>query len=228
MEVNDEVRGGRRTQAERTAATRAALISAARELFAAHGYAEIGTQAIVEAAGVTRGALYHQFGDKRGLFEAVFDAVEEETISGAARAVLEAGELDPVDAMLLAVDTFMAAIAEPGVTRITMIDAPAVLGWEGWRARGEKYGLAVIEGLITQAVEKGWMAPQPVRPVAHVILGMLDESALYITRADDPDSALADIRAVIAQFIRSLMLPAVRGGAPGAPPADSSPPPPRR
>ncbi|MCS3778458.1 TetR/AcrR family transcriptional regulator [Tsukamurella ocularis] len=207
MEVNGEDRGSRRTQAERTAATRAALIAAARTLFAEHGYAGVGTQAIVEAAGVTRGALYHQFGDKRGLFEAVFDAVEEETISGAAQAVLAAGDLDPVDTMLLAVDTFMEAIAAPGITRITMIDAPAVLGWEGWRARGEKYGLAVIEGLIGQAVEKGWMAPQPVRPLAHVILGMLDESALYVTRADDRDTALTEVRAVIAQFVRGLMRP---------------------
>ncbi|CAM3038767.1 TetR/AcrR family transcriptional regulator [Tsukamurella hominis] len=207
MEVNGEDRGGRRTQAERTAATRTALIAAARGLFAEHGYAGVGTQAIVEAAGVTRGALYHQFGDKRGLFEAVFDAVEEETISGAAQAVLAAGDLDPVDTMLLAVDSFMEAIAAPGITRITMIDAPAVLGWEGWRARGEKYGLAVIEALIAQAVDKGWMAPRPVRPLAHVILGMLDESALYVTRADDRDTALAEVRAVIAQFVRGLMRP---------------------
>ena len=226
MKVNGEDRSGRRTQAERTAATRAALINAARDLFAEHGYAGVGTQAIVDGAGVTRGALYHQFGDKRGLFEAVFDAVEEETIGGAARAVLEAGDLDPVETMLLAVDTYMAAIAAPGITRITMIDAPAVLGWDGWRARGEKYGLAVIEALVADAIGKGHMAPQPTRPLAHVILGMLDESALYITRADEPDTALAEIRAVIAQFVRSLMPPAGRGGSPG--PADSSPPPPRR
>lgn len=206
MKVNGEERGARRTQAERTAATRAALIGAARSLFAEHGYADVGTQAIVDAAGVTRGALYHQFGDKQGLFEAVFDAVEEETISGAAQAVVAAGDLDPVDTMLLAVDAFMEAIAAPGVARITMIDAPSVLGWEGWRARGEKYGLAVIEGMISQGVEAGWMRPQPVRPLAHVILGMLDESALYVTRAEDREAATAEVRAVIAQFIRGLTL----------------------
>jgi len=206
MEVNGVTGNGRRTQAERTAATRAALIGAARELFAEHGYAGVGTQAIVEAAGVTRGALYHQFSDKKGLFEAVFDAVEEETIGGAAQAVLAAGDLGPVDTMLLAVDTFMEAIAAPGITRITMIDAPAVLGWDAWRERGEKYGLAVIEGLITQGMEQGTMAPQPVRPLAHALLGMLDESALYVTRADDHAQALAEVRAVIAQFVRALVV----------------------
>lgn len=202
MEVN-----GRRTQAERTAATRGALIGAARELFGAQGYADVGTQAIVEAAGVTRGALYHQFGDKKGLFEAVFDAVEEETIGGAAQAVLDAGELAPLETMLVAVDAFMEAISAPGITRITMIDAPAVLGWEGWRARGEKYGLAVIESLIAQAIAKGQMVPQPSRPLAHVVLGMLDESALYVTRAEDRDVAAAEVRAVIAQFFRGLTSP---------------------
>ncbi len=205
MEVNGAGRGARRTQAERTAATRTALIAAARPLFAEHGYAGVGTQAIVDAAGVTRGALYHQFGDKKGLFEAVFDLVEEESIGGAAQAVFEAGELDPVDTMLVAVDAFLEAIADPGVTRITMIDAPAVLGWESWRARGEKYGIAVIEGLLTLAIEKGELDPQPVRPLAHAILGMLDESALYITRADDRDTAVAEVRAVIARFVRGLL-----------------------
>lgn len=205
MEVNGEGGAGRRTQAERTAATRASLIGAARELFAEHGYAGVGTQAIVEAAGVTRGALYHQFGDKKGLFEAVFDAVEEQSIGGAAQAVAQAGERDPVDTMLVAVDAFLEAIAAPGVTRITMIDAPAVLGWEAWRERGEKYGIAVIEGLLVRAIDKGELDPQPVRPLAHAILGMLDESALYITRADDRDTAIAEVRAVIARFVRGLL-----------------------
>ncbi|WP_438695990.1 TetR/AcrR family transcriptional regulator [Tsukamurella sputi] len=180
---------------------------AARTLFGEHGYAGVGTQAIVEAAGVTRGALYHQFGDKRGLFEAVFDALEESTIGVAARAVLAAGELDPVETMLVAVDSFMDAIADPGVTRITMIDAPSVLGWEGWRARGEKYGIALIETVITRAVEQGTIAPQPTRAVAHLLLGMLDESALYVSRAENRDSALDEIRVVMARVVRGLMLP---------------------
>ena len=71
-----EVNGRRRTQAERTAATRAVLIDAARALFAEQGFANVSTQAIAAAAGVTRGALYHQFADKTALFTAVYEDVE--------------------------------------------------------------------------------------------------------------------------------------------------------
>ncbi|WP_019202409.1 TetR/AcrR family transcriptional regulator [Tsukamurella sp. 1534] len=204
MEVNGGNRSGRRTQAERTAATRAALIAAARELFAEHGFAGVGTQAIVEAAGVTRGALYHQFEDKRGLFAAVFDAVEEETIGAAATAVAAAGAQGAIDAMIVGFDAFAAVLADPGITRITMVDAPAVLGWEEWRARGEKYGMAVIEGLLTRAVEEGEIAPLPVRPTAHMLLGMLDESALYLSRSADRDAALAEVREVTVRVLRAL------------------------
>ncbi len=82
MNVNREDRVGpataRRTQAERSEATRDALIEAARELFAEHGYAGVGTEEIVRAAGVTRGALYHHFEGKRELFEAVYERIEAE------------------------------------------------------------------------------------------------------------------------------------------------------
>ena len=78
MKVNPPAR---RTQAERTAATRAALLAAARNLFATSGFAEVSTQAIVEAAGVTRGALYHQFADKAELFTAVYEELEAELVA---------------------------------------------------------------------------------------------------------------------------------------------------
>src|SRR3954468_3933008 len=102
MKVNDEIAGaaaGRRTQAERTAATRALLIGAARTLFANKGFAEVSTQAIVAAAGVTRGALYHQFGDKAGLFAAVYEDVERHLVSDIARQIADDQPADPLEAM---------------------------------------------------------------------------------------------------------------------------------
>src|SRR5579859_1901494 len=86
--------GVRRTQAGRSAATRDALIAAARPLFAGQGFADVPTDAIVAAAGVTRGALYHQFADKTALFAAVLEAVEADIAVRLAGGVAAAGISD--------------------------------------------------------------------------------------------------------------------------------------
>src|ERR1700676_5619354 len=92
---------GRRTQAQRTAATRALLIDAGRKLFADKGFADVSTQAIVAAAGVTRGALYHQFGDKAELFAAVYEEVERDLVADIARQIMDDQPRDPLEAMRL-------------------------------------------------------------------------------------------------------------------------------
>lgn len=193
-----------RTQAERTAATRRALQTAARELFAKHGFGGVGTQQIVDAAGVSRGALYHQFGDKTGLFTAVFDDVEREVIGQIVEAMAGADPDDPLGALMIGFEDITARMADPSINRIVLIDAPAVLGWEEWRARGEQYGFAAIEAALSRAVELGQLPPQPVRPLAHLILGAIDELALYISRADDPELARRQSRAVIEQLVTAL------------------------
>ncbi|MFW0789158.1 TetR/AcrR family transcriptional regulator [Gordonia sp. CPCC 205333] len=194
----------RRTQAERTAATRHALRTAARGLFAEHGFAGVGTQMIVDAAGVSRGALYHQFGDKTGLFAAVFDDVESEVIAATATAMSTADADDPLGALVIGFDDFTARLADPALSRIILIDAPAVLGWQEWRARGEQYGFSVVEAVLGQAVELGQLRPQPLRPLAHLVIGAVDELALYISRADDPAQARRETRNVIEQLISAL------------------------
>ena len=95
----------RRTQAERREATRSALMAAGRELFATHGYEAVSSEQIVAAAGVTRGALYHHFDGKRGLFAAVFEQVEAEL---AGRFDLSGlGQAGPLEALLVEVDQFL-------------------------------------------------------------------------------------------------------------------------
>src|SRR5215218_8988181 len=111
-----------RTQAERSATTRAALVAAARPLFAAHGFAGVGTEAIVRAAGVSRGALYHQFADKTDLFAAVLEAVEDDLTHRIAER-LEAMD-DAVPVLEAGGDAWLAACAEPDVERIVLIDGP--------------------------------------------------------------------------------------------------------
>jgi len=170
----------RRTQADRTAATRAALIAAARPLFADRGYADVSTPELAGAAGVTRGALYHQFGDKQGLFLGVVNAVEADVTARLAASVSASGASDPASALHAAVEAWLDACEDPEVRRVLLVDAPSVLGWEALRDVALDHGLSLTEALLQAAIDAGQIVPQPTRPLAHVLIGALDEAALYI------------------------------------------------
>ncbi|HYI36378.1 MAG TPA: TetR/AcrR family transcriptional regulator [Thermoleophilaceae bacterium] len=191
----------RRTQVDRSAATRTALVDAARPLFAEHGYGGVGTETIVRAAGVTRGALYHQFTDKTELFAAVFEAVEEDIGARIGEVVAAAETTDPLEAMRTGAGAWLDACAEPEVQQIVLLDAPAVLGWERWREIGMRHGMGLVEGVLGHAMEVGRVRRQPLRPLAHVVVGALDEAALYVARAEDPVTAGREARDVVDQLI---------------------------
>ncbi|MDT4932093.1 MAG: hypothetical protein QOF92_4960 [Pseudonocardiales bacterium] len=193
-----------RTQAERSAATKDALVQAARPLFAAHGFGNVSTEAIVQAAGVTRGAMYHQFADKAELFAAVFETVEAEVTSRIAAAVAAGGATDPIEVMKIGAGIWLDACAEPEVQRIVLMESPAVLGWERWHEIGLRHGLGLVQGLIAQGISVGRIPEQPVEPLAHVLIGALDEAALYIARAGDRVQARADIGAVLDRLVDGL------------------------
>ncbi len=190
--------------AERSAATRAALVGAARPLFGERGYAGVGTEEIVHAAGVSRGALYHQFADKRDLFLAVVEDVEVD-VSGriTARTAGTEGD-DPLDALGVGAEVFFDAILEPDIRRILALDAPSVLGWETWREVAERYGLGLIDAVLTQAIAQGALPPQPTRPLAHLLLGALDQGAMYVALADDIPAAREATLAAVRGLLHGL------------------------
>jgi AcrR family transcriptional regulator len=194
----------RRTQANRTAATRQALVVAARALFAARGYGEVGTEAIVEAARVSRGALYHHFADKVELFAAVFEAVEAEALERIAAALTASKLTDPVDLMRLGAATWLEVCSDPEIHRIALIEAPAVLGWRRWREISTRYGIGMTQRMLTHAMAADQVPQQPVEPLAHVLLGALREAALFLADAQDPARARRDVSAVLDGMIRSL------------------------
>jgi AcrR family transcriptional regulator len=190
-------------QEQRSRATRDGLLHAARALFAERGYAAVGTEEIVRAAGVTRGALYHQFRDKEQLFEAVFEQVEAETTQRIAEGALAAAS-DPIAALSAGAHAFLAVCAEPEIERIILLDAPAVLGWERWREIGFRHGLGLIVGVLQAGMEAGAIVQQPITPLAHLLLGAMDEGALYIARAQDPETARAEVEQIIDRLIAGL------------------------
>ena len=192
MYVNE--RGeGRRSQAERRAATRGALLGAARELFAARGYGGVSTEELVRRAGVTRGALYHHFEDKRDLFRALVEELErelEEIVLG------EAGKKggDALGAYEAGFDAFLDACARPEFGRVLFIDGPSALGWEAWHEIDARYALAQTEAGLGALISSGHMEDVPVAPLARLLHGASIEAALYVATADDKEGAKREVR----------------------------------
>ncbi|MDO8389894.1 MAG: TetR/AcrR family transcriptional regulator [Actinomycetota bacterium] len=174
-----------RQVAERAEATRATLIAVARQMFVEKGYFNTGTEEIVQEAAVTRGALYHHFADKKALFHAVFEAVEQDLLANAGEREIA----DSFERLCVGLTAFLDASLTPEVQRVLLIDGPAVLGWQEWRALEAKYGLGAIQGLLEAAVAEGTLRPQPVAALAHILLASVDEAALFIANADDPAAA---------------------------------------
>jgi AcrR family transcriptional regulator len=194
----------RRTQAERSEATRQALIAAARPLFAERGYAGVGTEEIVRAAGVTRGALYHHFDGKRELFEAVYEQIEVELAERIAVGALEANAASPLEAMRAGAEMFLRVSTEPEAQQIVLLDGPSVLGWDRWREIAAAHGLGLIEATLQAAIEAGAIDPQPVRPLAHVLMGALDEGAMLVARAEDPEQMRVEVGQTLGVLLDGL------------------------
>jgi len=175
------------TKAERSEATRAALVGAAEALFAERGFADTPTEALVKAAGVTRGALYHHFTDKADLFRAVYEGLEQRMIAQVEDAV--AGLTDPVTVLHRGTEAFLDACLDPAVQRIVLLKGPTVLGWETWRQIDMAYGLGMVTAVLELAMQTGVIRPAPVEALAHILLGGLNEGAMLMASSPDPDAA---------------------------------------
>lgn len=192
-------RGAKAAQSE---ATRAKLVRVARRLFAKQGYANVGTEEVVKKAGVTRGALYHQFEDKRALFLAVFEQLESEVAQDiAARASAAPG---PLEMLQTGTRLWLDACLDPEVRRIVLLDAPAVVGWGVWREVLGRYGLGLLAAALQAAMDAEAIERQPVMPLALVITGALNAAALYVAESDDPQAARAEMEPVLDRMVEGL------------------------
>lgn len=208
MNVNSEAaeKGGERrsAKAERSDATRATLISVARGMFGERGYAAVGTEEIVRAAGVTRGALYHHFTDKRALFRAVYEDVERRLVERIAASAI-ASASDPFQALHAGAQAFLDACEDPAVGRIALLDAPSVLGWEQWRAIGLEYGFGLVQATVQGAIDAGLIEPQPAGPLAHLLLGAIDEGAMLVARARAGEEMRRQVGDAVTRLLNALL-----------------------
>jgi AcrR family transcriptional regulator len=179
------------SRAQQSEATRSKLLRIGRDLFARRGYSDVSTEEIVRRAGVTRGALYHHFRDKRDLFAAVVEQIEQEVMQKVAETAL--AEADPWEQQRVAVGAYLDVCLEPAVQRIVLTDAPSVLGLAAWRDIEAKYGLALVEAGLQSVIDAGYIEEQPVEPLAHLFLGALTEGGLLIGRSEDRQAARREV-----------------------------------
>jgi AcrR family transcriptional regulator len=193
---------GRRTQAERRAATRRALLGAARSLFAEKGYHGAAAEKIVGRAGLTRGALYHHFEDKKDLFRVVVDEMEgeiDEEIEAAERA-----QSGLPEAVMAGYRAFLDAVLDPEMRRTFFLEGPSVLGWE-WREIDARHAVGKIEEGLEALIAEGHMEPQPVRPLARLINGALLEAAFFVAASEDPETARDEAWGAMERLVSGLM-----------------------
>jgi AcrR family transcriptional regulator len=198
-----------RTQPERSEATRAALVAVARRLFAEQGYNAVGIEAIVREAGLTRGALYHQFEDKAALFAKVFEDVAQELMERLAVAVAGLDDRSTtLDLLQLGIEVWLDQVSDPEVQRIVLLDGPAVLGWSRWRELDRAASLGLVESIVEGAIADGTLdAELSARATTHVFVGALDEAAMYIVGSDDPVQARAEVTPVLAGLLSGILTP---------------------
>jgi AcrR family transcriptional regulator len=192
----------RRSQAERSATTRGALVQAARQLFARDGYAATGREAIVERAGVTRGALYHHFADKERLFQAVFEELEREVMARVAQAA--AAGTGPLEKLRLGALAYLDVALDPAVQRICLLDAPSVLSPAVRQEVLEAHAAGLVRRVLGEAMETGAIVSQPLEPLTHVLLAALHEAALYVARAADQQAARAEVGTTVERLLDGL------------------------
>ncbi|GAA1692209.1 TetR/AcrR family transcriptional regulator [Glycomyces endophyticus] len=171
------------TRTEQREATRRALLEEGRRRFAADGYHDVVLSEVAQAAGVTKGAAYHHFGSKLGLFRAVAAQVQEEL---GARVAAEADRrADPWEQLRAGCRAFLAAGTDPAVSRILLVDAPTVLGWDEWRAMDEASSARHLREALEGLVAAGVVAEQPVEPLVRLLSGAMNEAALWLARTAD-------------------------------------------
>jgi AcrR family transcriptional regulator len=183
-------------------ATRSQLIAVATRMFAAQGYEDTSIEAVLREAGVSRGSLYHHFASKEALFEAVLADVEAKVGERALNAT--AGADGPVAALRAGCLEWIRVAGDPVVQRILLIDAPSVLGWERWRAMGER-ALGFIRAVLQAVADEGRLRPDLVEPLAHVVLAAIDELALLVARSADPEAAMRSGSDAIDELLRRLL-----------------------
>lgn len=189
-------------------ATKKALINKARHLFQS-GYENVSTPDIVASVGVTRGALYHHFRNKRGLFAAVVEAVAADIVKQIHTAA-SIPSASPIDGIVKGSLAFLKACLNLETRQIFLVDAPAVLGWQEWRRIDALYGLGSLKDGLAECAEAGLLQSHQVEAVAHLISGAVNEAAFLLADRGQQKGLMQETERQMEKCIRAFFRPCTK------------------
>lgn len=190
------------SKAEQKQQTMQKLMEVAREMFSRQGYAEAAMEEIVKEAGVTRGALYHHFGSKEGLFQAVLASIQKQIGD---RVEAEAAKSqDPWQQLLFGCLAFVSSAVEHRNRRILLIDGPSVIGWETWRQMDEENSMRHLKEQLQSMQDQGYLRPVPIDALTHLLSGAMNEAVLWIAESTDQEQSLADISVTLTLLLEGF------------------------
>ncbi|GED66351.1 TetR family transcriptional regulator [Brevibacillus reuszeri] len=187
------------SKAEQAKLTISKLTEVARDFFTTYGYADAAMEDLVKKAGLTRGALYHHFGNKEGLFMAILDLVQKEI---AERVETEAGKSsDPWEQLLLGCLAFVSAAVENQNRRILLIDGPSVVGWEAWRKMDEQHSMRLLREQLEDMAQQGYLKSFSINAMTHLLSGAMNEGVLWVAQMPDQEQALLEIKTALSLLL---------------------------
>lgn len=188
---------------------RAKLIAAARQAFAENGYAAASMDELTARVGLTRGALYKSFGDKRGLLAAVADQIDTEMASRAK--AIGARAADEWQSLLAEGAAYIEMALDPEVQRIVLMDGPAVLGDPSlWPSQDSC--LQVTRDAVERLIAKGVLKPLDANAAARLVSGAALNAALWVAASEDPQAALPKAVDAFRALAEGLLLQRPAGG----------------
>jgi len=189
-------------QSERRESTIAAILKAARKLFAARGFGETSIDDIAAGAGVAKGAVYHHFASKEEIFTQVLENVQAELASTPpSPAILKM--TDPLDQIAALVLRYLVDANEPGIRQILLIDGPVVIGWQKWREIDDRYFGAGAKTVMELILGKS-AAPPRVEAATQLFMGAVMEACLVCAKSQEPKKRARDLSAALRMMLEGL------------------------
>ncbi|MFE6995630.1 TetR/AcrR family transcriptional regulator [Microbacterium sp. NPDC057659] len=186
-----------RTTAAEAAATAERVLEAATVRFASQGFAATSVDEVAADAAVTRGAVYHHYSSKPGLFTAVVQRTQQDV---AAAVVSAAGDASPAEALRLGSHAFLDAITHGGHARVLLLDAPAVLGWDAWRQADAEASAVHLREALTGA----GVTDADADAATALLSGAMNEAALWLSERPDDAAARASVHTALDRMLDAV------------------------